>query len=61
MIGRTEVCLGQNKVVIFGTLRSLVLCHQSIRASVDALCRDDTSKISRYPGKKRLLTWRERL
>ena len=32
-----------------------------IRASVDALCRDDASEISRDPGTKRLLTPRERL
>ena len=32
-----------------------------IRASVDALCRDDTSEISRDPGTKCLLTPRERL
>ena len=32
-----------------------------IRASVDALCRDDTSEISRDAGTKRLLTLRERL
>ena len=32
-----------------------------IRASVDALCRDDTSEISRDPGTKHLLTLRERL
>ena len=32
-----------------------------IRASVDALSRDDTSEISRDPRTKRLLTRRERL
>ena len=32
-----------------------------IRVSVDALCRDDTSEISRDPGTKRHLTPRERL
>ena len=33
----------------------------SIRASVDALCRDDTSEISSDPVTKHLLTPRERL
>ena len=32
-----------------------------IRASVDALCRDGTSEISRDPHTKRLLTRRESL
>ena len=32
-----------------------------IRASVEALCRDDMSEISRDPGTKCLLTLRERL
>ena len=32
-----------------------------IRASVDALCRDDTSEISRDPRIKRLQTRRESL
>ena len=39
-----------------------VMCAYScIRASVDTLCRDDTSETSRDPGTKRLLTQRERL
>ena len=42
-------------------------CHERegnkvyIRASVDALCRDGTSEISRDPRTKRLLTRRESL
>ena len=40
---------------------TLPLQVASIRASVDTLCRDDTSEISRDPGTKRLLTPRERL
>ena len=32
-----------------------------IRASVDALCRDETDQISRDPHTKSILTWRERL
>ena len=42
----------------------LILCHKVmciIRGSVDDLCRDSMSEISRDPRTKRLLTQRERL
>ena len=39
----------------------LVPLFTSIRASVDALCRDGTSEISRDPRTKRLQTRRESL
>ena len=35
--------------------------YQSIRASVDALCRDEQGQISRDPRTKRFLTQRESL
>ena len=41
--------------------RYVFLCHALIRASVDALCRDGTSEISRDPRTKRLQTRRESL
>ena len=37
------------------------VCNKVIRASVDALCRDGTSEISRDPRTKRLQTRRESL
>ena len=39
----------------------VVVCAFCIRASVDALCRDGTSEISRGPRTKRLQTRRESL
>ena len=42
-------------------LQEVCTCFLVIRTSVDALCRDDTSEISRDPRTKRLQTRRESL
>ena len=43
------------------TVLETVLTSCTVRASVDALCRDGTSEISRDPRTKRLQTRRESL
>ena len=45
----------------YGNVHSTILILPIIRASVDALCRDGTSEISRDPRTKRLQTRRESL
>ena len=56
-----ECCVGTNDGLSFSDGSNCNLCIGIIRASVDALCRDDTSEISRDPGTKRLQTRRESL
>ena len=53
---------GGASLIVAGVLLSVDAdCPDIIRASVDALCRDGTSEISRDPRTKRLQTRRESL
>ena len=44
-----------------GVAKAVSVFQRTIRASVDALCRDEAGQISRDPRTKRLITRRESL